>query len=155
MTSRLLSAYFGINARGTNPDLIKSLNGPVRPNALYEQLIRLRTEYGNPPVIVTENGADFGPVDEVLDDEMVRDPLRTDYIRQHVAALLEAKNDGADVCGYFLWSLFDNFEWIRGYNARFGIVFVDFETQHRICKQSYFAYADLIREHGKAANQQP
>ena len=62
--------------------------------------------------------------------------------------MLQAKADGADMRGYILWSLFDNFEWLQGYERRFGAVFVDFETQERIPKQSFYAYRDLIAGHG-------
>jgi len=131
----------------TNPDKVKAFNGPVRPEALYRLLVRIRDDYGNPPVAVTENGAGFGDFDEVMADGLVNDPLRTDYIARHIEATLKARGEGVDVRGYLVWSLFDNFEWIQGYQRRFGMVYVDFATQKRIPKQSFNAYRDIIAAH--------
>jgi beta-glucosidase len=130
----------------TNPDEVKAFNGPVRPDELYNLLMRIKSDYGNPPMFITENGAGFGDFDEVLEAGTVRDPLRTDYIRRHVAATLKAREAGADLRGYFCWSLLDNFEWLQGYERRFGIVHVDFTTQKRTPKQSFQAYRDIIGE---------
>ena len=82
-----------------------------------------------------------------LDGDLIRDPHRADYIRRHVEATLRARAEGADIRGYMVWSLFDNFEWIQGYTRRFGMVHVDFETQVRTPKESYFVYRDLIARH--------
>ena len=128
----------------TNPDEVKMFNGPVRPDELYNLLLRIKREYGNPPVFITENGAGFGDFDEVMQGDTVKDPLRTDYIRRHIAAALKARTDGADLRGYFCWSLLDNFEWMQGYERRFGIVHVDFATQKRTPKQSFHAYREMI-----------
>lgn len=137
--------------RDANPDAIKSFNGPVRPDALHDLLIRIRDEYGNPPVMITENGAGFGDGDEVRDGDLIRDPHRADYIRRHAEATLRARQEGCDIRGYMVWSLFDNFEWIQGYTRRFGMVHVDFETQERTPKQSFFLYRDLIARHRRDA----
>lgn len=134
----------GLRWHDTNPDRVKMFNGPVRPESLYALLMRIRDDYGNPPVIVTENGAGFGEVDEAIDGDIVRDPLRTDYLRRHIAAMLQARQDGADIRGYLEWSLFDNFEWLQGYTRRFGMVHVDFETQKRTPKESFLAYKGII-----------
>lgn len=139
------SRALGLGWQDTNPDKVKAFNGPVRPEEFYRLLMRLRSDYGNPPVIITENGAGFGEIDEVLADDTVRDPLRTDYIRRHVDAVLGARHDGADIRGYMAWSLFDNFEWIQGYTRRFGMVHVDFDTQRRTRKWSFHAYREMIR----------
>ena len=128
-----------------NPDPVPAFNGPVRPEALTELLLRIRDDYGNRPVIITENGAGFGPRDEVMADGVVQDPLRADYLVRHAAAVAEARRAGADVRGYMEWCLFDNFEWFRGYDTRFGMVHVDFESQKRTPKQSFYAYRDIIR----------
>lgn len=129
---------------GVNTDPVPAFNGPVRPDALYDLLMRIQREYGNPPIMITENGAGFGPRDEVMNGGIVHDPLRADYIRRHIDAVLRAKRDGADVRGYMEWCLFDNFEWARGYDTRFGMVHVDFDTQKRTPKQSSLAYRDII-----------
>lgn len=130
-----------------NPDEVKAFNGPVRPDALYELLMRIRNDYDSPPIVITENGAGFGPSDEVLDAGIVQDPLRADYIARHIDAVLRARNDGADVRGYMEWCAFDNFEWFRGYDTRFGMVHVDFATQKRTPKQSFLTYRDIIAAH--------
>ena len=134
----------------TNPDAVKAFNGPVRPGEFYRLLLRFRDEYGNVPTMVTENGAGYGDFDEVMDGDIVRDPLRTGYILRHIEATLKARAEGADVGGYLCWSLFDNFEWIQGYERRFGMVHVDFGTQKRTPKQSFRAYSDAIARHRSA-----
>ncbi len=83
-----------------------------------------------------------GPVGEV------RDPERIAYLHSHLTAVHRAIEEGADVRGYFLWSLLDNFEWAYGYSKRFGIVHVDFATQRRTPKQSAGWYADVVARNG-------
>jgi beta-glucosidase len=114
----------------------------VNPAGLRQLLVRLSRTYQNlPPLYVTENGAAY---DDIVVDDRVHDPERTGYILDHVQAVADAIADGADVRGYFVWSLLDNFEWAWGFNKRFGIVRVDYETQERIVKDSGRAYAELI-----------
>jgi beta-glucosidase len=135
----------GINWTDTNPDPAPAaFNGPVRPDYLRRLLERIRDEYGNPPVYITENGAGFGPIDEVVDGDTVNDPRRANYIRRHVDAALKARENGVDLRGYMVWSLFDNFEWLQGYERRFGLVHVDFASQRRIPKRSFEAYREII-----------
>lgn len=129
---------------GMNPDPVPAFNGPVRPDELYNLLMHIHAEYGGPPIFITENGAGFGPGDEVMADGAVKDPLRSDYIRRHIDAVLRARRDGADVRGYMEWCLFDNFEWFRGYDTRFGMVHVDFAAQKRTPKQSFHVYREII-----------
>jgi beta-glucosidase len=136
---------FGLNARN-NPDDDKMFNGPVRPEYLYRALLKLKEEYGNPEVIITENGAGFGPEDEQLVNGSVNDSLRTDYITRHIEQALRARDDGVNLSGYTLWSILDNFEWLSGFERRFGIVHVDFATQQRIPKASFYKYQEIIRE---------
>lgn len=119
-------------------------NGPNRPDQLTALLDRIRTEYGNPPVYITENGAGFVGDDELVDGQ-VQDVKRCAYIANHVAAMPVAMRDGADVRGYHVWSSHDNLEWLFGYGARFGMVYVDFDTQQRIPKLSAQVYAQIIR----------
>ncbi len=139
------AAPFGYRWHDTNPDPApRAFNGPVRPQQLQALLERIRDDYGNPPVYITENGAGFGPGDEVMRDGTVIDPLRADYIARHIDAALAARQNGVDLRGYMVWSLFDNFEWLSGYGGRFGIVHVDFETQKRTPKQSFEAYRAII-----------
>lgn len=113
----------------------------VYPRGIYELLIRLRREYGNPPVYVTENGAAFA---DRIERPVVRDPRRRAYLESYIKAVYEALQEGCDVRGYFVWSLLDNFEWAEGYSKRFGIVSVDFDSQERIVKESGRWYAALL-----------
>ncbi|NEM92529.1 GH1 family beta-glucosidase [Galbitalea soli] len=115
----------------------------VNPDGLRVLLERLGHDYPTlPPLYVTENGAAYDDV--VSEDGAVHDPERTQYIRQHVEAVSRAIAAGADVRGYFVWSFLDNFEWAWGYNKRFGIVRVDYDTQERIVKDSGLEYARMI-----------
>ncbi|GGL31703.1 beta-glucosidase [Phycicoccus endophyticus] len=97
------------------------------------------------PVYVTENGSAWD--DTVAEDGQVHDPERVAYLRAHLAAVADAVDAGADVRGYFAWSLLDNFEWAYGYDKRFGIVHVDYATQVRTVKDSGREYARIIAEH--------
>ena len=118
-----------------------AMNWPVVPAALTELLLRLKRDYGDLPLLITENGAAF--VDR-LDDGAIDDERRIEYLRAHIAAVEEARAQGVDVRGYYVWSLLDNFEWEWGYAKRFGIVYVDYATQRRIPKRSALWYRDLI-----------
>jgi beta-glucosidase len=95
---------------------------------------------------VTENGAAF--TDTKSADGAVHDPDRTAYLRRHFTAAHQAIADGADVRGYFVWSLLDNFEWAFGYTKRFGLIHVDYETQQRTLKDSALWYRDVITANG-------
>jgi beta-glucosidase len=108
--------------------------------------MRLARDYDPLPLVITENGASFDdpPVDGT---GVVEDPDRLAYLREHVAAVERAIEAGVDVRGYYVWSLFDNFEWEQGYASRFGIIYVDFATQRRTPKRSALWYRDLIAEH--------
>jgi beta-glucosidase len=112
------------------------------PSGLEEILVRIRVDYGDIPLYITENGAAFEDGEEV--DGRVEDPARVEYLRGHVAAVRRAIAAGVDVRRYFVWSLLDNFEWERGYAQRFGIVHVDFGTQRRVPKRSALWYRDHI-----------
>jgi beta-glucosidase len=115
----------------------------VYPAGLFELLWRLKTEYGNPPVYVTENGAAYPDV--LTADGRVHDEARRAYLEQHLGVVAAAAQAGADVRGYFAWSLLDNFEWTYGYDKRFGLVYVDFASQRRVIKDSGWWYSELIR----------
>ncbi len=129
-----------------------AMDWEVNPDGLRALLIRLGREYPTlPPLYVTENGGAYNG-DSVGEDGRVHDPDRTAYILQHVQAVADAVGEGADVRGYFLWSLLDNFEWAWGFQKRFGIVHVDYTTQVRTIKDSGLAYSRLIREGGRAAS---
>lgn len=114
----------------------------IAQDGLHAILSRLHQEYPQLPIYVTENGAAFP--DSVVDGE-VADEKRIDYIHAHLEAVMRAISDGADVRGYFAWSLLDNFEWAFGYSKRFGLVYVDYETQVRIWKHSAKWYQGVIQ----------
>lgn len=117
----------------------------IHPPAIYEGLTRLARDYGS-VLIVTENGAAF---DDVLDgDGRVADVERVRFLADHIAQVHRAIQEGAEVRGYFVWSLLDNFEWAHGYSQRFGIVHVDFETQERTVKDSGRFYAKVTERNG-------
>jgi beta-glucosidase len=118
-----------------------AMDWPVVPAALTELLLRIKRDYGDVPLLITENGAAFP---DRLDDGVVDDERRIEYLRSHIAAVEQAREQGVDVRGYYVWSLLDNFEWEWGYAQRFGIVYVDYPTQRRIPKQSALWYRDLI-----------
>jgi beta-glucosidase len=116
---------------------------PVDPQALCDTLIGLHQRYGL-PIYVLENGT--ASPDEIDAGGEVSDEPRIDYLRAYTAAMFDATNAGADVRGYFIWSLLDNFEWGSGYSVRFGLVYVDYPTQRRIPKASFHWYAQLIKD---------
>jgi beta-glucosidase len=123
----------------------------VEPDSFTTLLMRLKRDYGEIPLVITENGASFD--DPPLDGHaVVEDPDRVAYLREHVAAVERAVAAGVDVRGYYVWSLFDNFEWEHGYASRFGIVHVDFPTQRRTPKRSALWYRDLISAHGNGSH---
>jgi len=110
---------------------------PIVPVALTELLVRLRADYGDVPIMITENGAVY--------DEPLHDEARIRFIHDHLAALHDALEQGVDVVGYCHWSFLDNFEWALGYAPRFGLVHVDYATQARTIKDSGRAYAAIAR----------
>jgi beta-glucosidase len=114
----------------------------VDPDGLHELLVRVRRDYGDVPIYITENGAAFedGPVV----NGTLEDPRRVEYLQAHVGALARAVADGVDVRRYFAWSMLDNFEWEHGYSKRFGLVYVDYSTQRRVPKRSALWYRDFI-----------
>jgi beta-glucosidase len=114
----------------------------VDPDGLYRVLARVRADYGDMPIAITENGAAYE--DPPATNGRVDDPKRTAYLEGHLAALRRAAAEGVTVESYFVWSLLDNFEWEWGYDQRFGIVHVDFETQRRTPKGSALWYRDYI-----------
>ncbi|WP_432588205.1 GH1 family beta-glucosidase [Streptomyces sp. HD1123-B1] len=111
----------------------------VDPSGLYDLLMRYTHEAPGVPLYITENGAAYD--DKPDADGRVHDPERIDYLRSHLAAAHRALADGADLRGYFLWSLMDNFEWAYGYSKRFGAVYIDYPSQARIPKSSARWYA--------------
>jgi beta-glucosidase len=115
----------------------------VDADSLYDLLLRLSKDAPGLPLYITENGC--AAEDYVNPQGEVNDSERVAYLHKHLAAAARASRDGANLAGYFVWSLLDNFEWAWGYQKRFGIVFVDLGTQRRIPKSSAKFYADVVR----------
>lgn len=111
------------------------------PQALYWGPKFLYERYGK-PIIITENG--LPNADVVSLDGKVHDPERCDFLARYVSELLQAKADGVDVRGYFYWTIMDNLEWELGYEPRFGLIHVDFDTLKRTPKDSYYYYQRMI-----------
>ncbi len=126
------------NLEGVEGPLDKTQMGwEIYPDGLYEFLTRTHREYTKGlPIYVTENGMANG---DVLSDGIVNDPMRIDFLNQHFAAAKRAMDDGVPLKGYYVWSLLDNYEWALGYEKRFGLVHVDFDTLQRTPKASYEA----------------
>lgn len=123
---------------------VSDMGWEIQPDALQELLVRLHRDYTGPAGIrlyVTENGAAMP--DQPDDGGFVDDQDRISYLDGHLRAVHGAIEDGADVRGYFVWSLLDNYEWAFGYTKRFGIVRVDYDTQERIPKASARWFADV------------
>lgn len=118
---------------------------PVVPAAFTQLLLMFKKRYGKklPPLYITENGAAFNDGPDA--EGRIHDQRRIDYTAGHLHALQAAMDAGVDVRGYFHWSLMDNFEWAAGYSQRFGLVHIDYETQQRTPKDSYYWYRDLVR----------
>ena len=125
-------------------DEITHMGWEVYPEGLYEILTRLHTDYDFPRYYITENGAAYH--DRVGPDGKVFDAARLSYIKRHLDMVLRAITSGVPVQGYFAWSLLDNFEWSYGYSKRFGLIYVNYQTQERVLKASAEWYRDVIRE---------
>ncbi len=120
----------------------------VWPPAFTDTLVWVRDRYGSLPLYVTENGAAFE--DSAPPPEPVADPQRVAYLRDHLCAARKAIEAGVDLRGYFVWSLLDNYEWSAGYSKRFGLHYVDFNTQRRTPKASARFYHEVIQTNGAA-----
>ncbi|HYX33387.1 MAG TPA: GH1 family beta-glucosidase [Oligoflexus sp.] len=127
-----------------DPADITDMDWEVSPDGLRELLLRLQRDYAPEALYITENGAAY---DDSPDAQgRIHDARRVRYLEKHARAMQEALKQGVKLKGYFLWSLFDNFEWAYGYKKRFGMVWVDYETQTRLPKDSALWYRDLIQQ---------
>lgn len=115
----------------------------IDPSGMTDMLMGIHERYPGLPMMITENGAAFDDV--VTPDGRVHDDRRVDYLRRHIEAVGAAMDAGADVRGYFVWSLMDNFEWAYGFSRRFGVIRVDYDTLERTWKDSAYFYRDLAR----------
>ncbi len=120
------------------------LGWPITPECLQWGPRFLYERYGL-PIYISENG--MSAHDEISMDGKVHDPNRIDFLHRYLLELEKATDAGAEIGGYFAWSLMDNFEWTNGYNSRFGLIFVNYETQERIIKDSGYWYKQWIEKH--------
>jgi beta-glucosidase len=126
---------------------VTAMGWEVQPEGLTRLLRRIHDEYTGPAGValaVTENGAAYEDV--VRPDGTVEDSERAEFLVSHLSAILDAFEAGAPIAGYFYWSLMDNFEWAWGYDKRFGLVRVDYETQERSLKRSAIEYRAIIAD---------
>jgi beta-glucosidase len=124
-----------------------AMHWPITPEVLYWGPRWIHERYKT-PIYITENG--FANLDWPALDGRVHDPQRIDFVQRYLLELHKAIGDGADVRGYFYWSIFDNFEWAEGYRARFGLIHVDYATQKRTPKDSAHWYRKIIETKGAA-----
>lgn len=118
----------------------------INSAGLEAVLSDIKTKYDNPPLYLTENGCAFPDMPDA--DGAIRDQARVNYLREHFLAAHRALEAGADLRGYYVWSLLDNFEWAWGYARRFGLFHVDFASQRRAPKASAHWFAEVIRRNG-------
>lgn len=130
-----------VNAKDRNVEMT-TMEWEVYPESIYHILKKFQAYENIPPLIITENGAAFS---DTLQNNVVHDPKRLQYIQNILQQVLRAKQEGVNVNGYFVWTFLDNFEWAEGYHPRFGLVHVDFQTQQRTVKSSGHWYADFIK----------
>ena len=144
-----ISALFGAASDETPRGPLTDMGWPLTPEGLENLLVRWHKEHGDklPDLYITENGVAYG--DGPDSEGRIRDLRRIDYLHTHLKAVSKAIDLGAPVKGYYQWSLMDNFEWALGYEKRFGIIYVDFDTQERIIKDSGYWYRDQILNNGK------
>ncbi|MEJ6979587.1 GH1 family beta-glucosidase [Pedobacter sp. P351] len=120
---------------------VTEMKWEVYPPAIYHIIKKFDAYPQIRKILITENGAAFP---DVLEGESIHDYKRTEYIRDNLFQVLKAKSEGCKVEGYFVWTLTDNFEWAEGYHPRFGLIYVDFETQERTVKDSGIWYKDFL-----------
>ncbi|MBC7886712.1 MAG: beta-glucosidase [Ferruginibacter sp.] len=113
----------------------------INADSFYRTIKKIWLYGGVKEIIITENGSAFK---DSIKNGIVDDTERIDYFQQHLQALLKAKKEGVNIRGYFVWTLMDNFEWSEGYNTRFGLVHVDFNTQLRTIKNSGYWWRDFL-----------
>ncbi|MCT3807174.1 beta-glucosidase [Elizabethkingia anophelis] len=130
-----------VNAKDRNVEMT-AMEWEVYPESIYHILKKFQAYENIPPLIITENGAAFS---DTLQNNVVHDPKRLQYIQNILQQVLRAKQEGVNVNGYFVWTFLDNFEWAEGYHPKFGLVHVNFQTQQRTVKSSGHWYADFIK----------
>lgn len=121
-----------------------SMGWDIDPKAFEKLIVRVRNEYTELPIYITENGSAW---EDIIENESVHDTDRILYMEEYIDTVDRLNGEGMNIKGYFCWSLLDNFEWPSGYSQRFGIIYVDYPSQKRIKKDSYFTYQRIIEKH--------
>ncbi|MEM9082032.1 MAG: family 1 glycosylhydrolase, partial [Planctomycetota bacterium] len=153
-----VNIYFGSAPVSADPEKLElnkrrigeprtMMGWPVTPEALYWGPRFFAERYGM-PLYITENGC--AGMDWIHTDGKVHDHHRIDFLTRYLKSLERAIDEGIDVRGYFQWSIMDNYEWAEGYSKRFGLVYVDYETQCRVPKDSYEFYQEVIKTNGSS-----
>jgi beta-glucosidase len=124
-----------------NKDDLTAMGWEVSPKGIYDVIMQFSAY--NVPMIITENGAAFD--DHLTSEGKVHDERRIQFFKDYLSYVLKAKDEGADLRGYFLWTFMDNFEWAEGYEPRFGIVYNDYETQKRYPKDSALWWQGFLK----------
>ena len=139
------SALLGLTIDSTPVGELTDMGWPITPAGLSGMLVRWHKEFGErlPQIFITENGCAYP--DGPDQNGKINDQRRISYLDKHLKALLDAIAQGVNIGGYFQWSLLDNFEWSLGYQKRFGIVHVDYNTQKRTPKESAHWYSEVIK----------
>lgn len=145
---RVVDELAGFANESSAIGVVTDMGWPITPQGLGDLCIRWQREYGDllPPIYITENG--LASDEGIAKDGKVQDEPRIKYLNDHLVSLHRAISAGVDIRGYFEWSLMDNFEWAMGFDKRFGIVHVDFNTQVRTIKNSGYFYRDVIKSNG-------
>ena len=123
-------------------DKITEMGWEVYPEGIYDLLKRFAAMPSVKKIIVTENGVAFP---DTVEGDHIHDVRRIQFLKDYLAQVLKAKNEGVNVGGYFVWSFLDNFEWAEGFKPRFGLVHVDYATQERRVKDSGLWFSDFVR----------
>ncbi len=122
-----------------------SMDWEIYPQGLRDLLLWVHENYGSMFIYITENGAAF---DDMVVEGKVVDDYRIDFLRQYLTNVHQAIQSGVPVKGYFVWSFLDNFEWQEGYSKRFGLIYIDYNTQKRIAKDSAYWYSQVAWDNG-------
>ena len=139
------SALLGLTIDTTPQGELTDMGWPITPEGLTILLVRWYEEFGArlPQIFITENGCAYPDAPD--DSGKIHDLRRISYLDKHLNAILNAIDRGVNIGGYFQWSLMDNFEWSLGYQKRFGIIYVDYDSQERLLKESAHWYSRVIK----------
>jgi beta-glucosidase len=138
--------YFTDSPAYTTGQPLTQMGWPINDDCLYWSCRFLYDRY-KLPILITENGMACN--DRIFLDGKVHDPSRIDFLTRYLRGLKKASDDGIDILGYMYWSIMDNFEWAEGFDKRFGLIYVDYQTQERTIKDSGYWYKEVIESNGE------